>query len=150
MNHPCVRRTDGQTDRQTNCDSICALSIYAVARKNGEDALCPTEWLVSWFVSTLTLCSLMKNTRNLTVRRRQLCGLVVQFNWACIEWHAVMQSGVLLRGIWCRMLHALRCIQHTRPLFFKVSIWAVICRSYYIPSFCFFFQLRVVVNESWC
>jgi len=29
--------TDGQTDRQTdrrNCDSICALSIYAVARKN--------------------------------------------------------------------------------------------------------------------
>ena len=34
-------RTDGRTDRQTdrrtygrNCDSICALSIYAVARKN--------------------------------------------------------------------------------------------------------------------
>jgi len=30
-------RTDGQTDRRTdgrNCDSICALSIYAVARKN--------------------------------------------------------------------------------------------------------------------
>ena len=33
MNHPC----DGQTDRETdgrNCDSICALSIYVVARKN--------------------------------------------------------------------------------------------------------------------
>ena len=31
------RRTDGRTDRQTdrrNCDSICALSIDAVARKN--------------------------------------------------------------------------------------------------------------------
>jgi len=31
------RRTDGRTDGQTdgrNCDSICALSIYAVARKN--------------------------------------------------------------------------------------------------------------------
>ena len=27
------RRTDGQTDRR-NCDSICALSIDAVARKN--------------------------------------------------------------------------------------------------------------------
>ena len=33
--HPCDGRTDGQTDRQTdgrNCDSICALSIYTVAR----------------------------------------------------------------------------------------------------------------------
>jgi len=28
MNHPCDGRTDGR-----NCDSICALSIYAVARK---------------------------------------------------------------------------------------------------------------------
>ena len=27
------RQTDGRTDRR-NCDSICALSIYAVARKN--------------------------------------------------------------------------------------------------------------------
>jgi len=33
MNHPCDRQTDGRTDRR-NCDSICALSIDAVARKN--------------------------------------------------------------------------------------------------------------------
>jgi len=35
--HPCVGQTDGQTDRQTdgrNCDSICALTAYAVAHKN--------------------------------------------------------------------------------------------------------------------
>ena len=30
-------RTDGQTDRR-NCDSICALTAYAVARNNGEMA----------------------------------------------------------------------------------------------------------------
>ena len=41
MNHPCDRQTDRQTDRQMdgqtdgrNYDSICALSIYAIARKN--------------------------------------------------------------------------------------------------------------------
>jgi len=41
-----TRVSDGQTDRQTdrqtdgrNCDSICALSIYAVARKNGRPGL---------------------------------------------------------------------------------------------------------------
>jgi len=33
MNHPCARRTDRQTDGR-NCDSICALTAYAVARKN--------------------------------------------------------------------------------------------------------------------
>jgi len=31
--HPCDGRTDRRTDGR-NCDSICALSIYAVARKN--------------------------------------------------------------------------------------------------------------------
>ena len=39
MNHPCDGQTDGQTDRQTdrrNCDSICALSIDAVERKNDQ------------------------------------------------------------------------------------------------------------------
>jgi len=37
MNRPCDGQTDGQTDIQTdrrNCDSICALTAYAVARKN--------------------------------------------------------------------------------------------------------------------
>ena len=38
MNHPCDRRTDGQTDGR-NCDSICALSIYAVAHKNCDSIL---------------------------------------------------------------------------------------------------------------
>ena len=33
------RRTDGQTDGR-NCDSICALSIYAVARKKHEEIIC--------------------------------------------------------------------------------------------------------------
>ena len=32
MNHPCDGQTDGRTDGR-NCDSICALSIFAVARK---------------------------------------------------------------------------------------------------------------------
>jgi len=32
--HPCDGRTDRRTDKR-NCDSVCALSIYAVARKNG-------------------------------------------------------------------------------------------------------------------
>jgi len=36
MNHPCDGQTDGRTDRR-NCDSICALSIDAVARKNERD-----------------------------------------------------------------------------------------------------------------
>ena len=38
LTDPPVWRTDGRTDRR-NCDSICALSIYAVARKKGDTIL---------------------------------------------------------------------------------------------------------------
>ena len=45
------RRTDRQTDRQTdgpNCDSICALSIYAVARKRHIFHLYNTQHISQW------------------------------------------------------------------------------------------------------
>jgi len=52
LTDPPVWRTDGQTDGQTdgwNCDSICALSIYAVARKNSNNNNNNSEtWQCLW------------------------------------------------------------------------------------------------------
>jgi len=103
MNHPCDGRTDRQTDRR-NCDSICALSIDAVARKNVEvECLICTRMTFSQSVRrrVIILCytSLILIDVQVKVHETYYCDLLLSLQ--LLPWHTL--------GLWRVHISARHC-----------------------------------------
>jgi len=84
------RRTDGRTDGR-NCDSICALSIYAVARKNRENK--QTYIITQPLPPTTTRKFHVKLERRLVLIHHNLCVTNLQ------HLHSVSHTATCLRHL---------------------------------------------------